>query len=35
MVNWIEMVVLDLNKKDAICLRLGLGWYKMNVKHIC
>ena len=21
--------------KDAMCLRLGFGWYKMNVNHIC
>ena len=21
--------------KDAMCFRLGFGWYKMNVNHIC
>ena len=21
--------------KDAMCLRLGFGWYKLNVNHIC
>ena len=25
MVNWIEMVDLDLNNKEAMCLRLGFG----------
>ena len=34
MMNWIEMVDLDLNNKEAMCLRLGFGWYKMHVKHI-
>jgi hypothetical protein len=25
MMNWIEMVDLDLNNKEAMCLRLGFG----------
>ena len=35
MTNWVEMVVLDLNSTRCHVLRLGFGWYKMNVNHIC
>ena len=36
MADWIEMVALDLNNKKMPCVwGFKLGWYKMNVNHIC